>query len=111
MRTVFTPIISAATSSSRMAIQARPMRERSRLRAMMMPMTSRTKPRYTALMPWIAPNLRPKKLGGSIGLMPSGPPVRFAFSSRIGPNEKFTFTRFLKTMGTISPKPRVTIAR
>ena len=45
VRTVLTPIISAAVSSSRMAIQARPIRECSRLRATRMASRSRKMPR------------------------------------------------------------------
>ena len=58
----------------------------------------------------------PRITNGSIGLMPSGPPVRFTFcelmivSPAIG-SENVIAARFLKKTGTISPKPRVTIAR
>ena len=45
VRTVLTPIISAAVSSSRIAPQARPMRERSRLRATTIAMTTRAIPK------------------------------------------------------------------
>ena len=45
VRTVLTPIISAAVSSSRMAIQARPMREYWRLRATRTAMASMKIPR------------------------------------------------------------------
>ena len=59
--------------------------------------------------------LKNGRKGGSIGLMPCTPPVRFTFWSwmTIGPstNEKVKLDRFLKTSGTISPNPSVTIAR
>ena len=45
VRTVLTPIISAAVSSSRMAPQARPIRDRSRLRATTMAIRTRNMPR------------------------------------------------------------------
>ena len=77
---VLTPIISAAVSSSRIAPQARPIRERSRLRATTIAITTRAIPKYGAATPEVAPNLIPKITNGSIGLIPSGPPVRLMFS-------------------------------
>ena len=50
-----------------------------------------------------------------MGLIPWTPPVQLAFWSwmLIGPmlSDHVTLERFLKKSGTISPKPRVTMAR
>ncbi len=67
-------------------------------------------------MPEVAPNLMPRIENGSIGLMPSGPPVRFTFwtDRRVTPaivRSNVMAARFLKKTGTISPKPSVTMAR
>ena len=40
-----------------------------------------------------------------MGLIPSGSTGEVGVDELIGPNVKFTLTRFLKKIGTISPKP------
>jgi hypothetical protein len=56
-------------------------------------------------------------IGGSIGLMPTLPPVRLAFGPtrtappRMAGSAIVMSPRFRKTSRTISPNPSVTIAR
>ena len=116
--TVLMPIASAAVSSSRIAIHARPSRLSRKRRHRKNTTTRMSRIRYRLacgleLLKTISLPNGLGKVGGSIGLIPSTPPVKLKF----GPMIVFpamlmlTLSRFLNSRGTISPKPRVTIAR
>ena len=106
-----TPVQSAAVSSSRTAIHARPSREsRSRVMAQMhrAPMTRIRKYHGTGSVS----NGTPGRYGRPIGLTPFSPPVRFRRSTgRQSPIWIVTSPRFRMATGMISPKPSVMMAR
>ena len=106
-----TPMQSAAVSSSRMAIHARPSRE-SRIRFIAhsdpAPMIRIRKYQGIALLSKSTPG----RYGRPTGLTPFSPPVRFRrWTGFQLPISMFTSPRFRMNTGMISPKPSVMIAR
>src|SRR5919108_6626238 len=105
-----TPVQSAAVSSSRMAIHARPRREsRSRFIAHSesTPMIAMRKYHGTGSVS----NGTPGRCGRPTGFTPFSPPVRFRRSiGRQPPISIVTSPRFRIATGMISPKPSVMIA-
>ena len=109
--TGLTPVQSAAVSSSRMAIQARPSREsRSRVIAHTdaAPMMRIRKYHGTGSVS----NGTPGRYGRPTGFTPFSPPVRLRRSiGRQPPISIVTSPRFLIATGMISPNPSVMMAR
>ena len=107
----FTPVQSAAVSSSRIARQARPRRESlSRLIAQIesAPTTRIRKYQGTGSVS----NGTPGRYGRPTGLTPFSPPVRLSRSiGRQPPMSIVTSPRLRIATGMISPKPSVMIAR
>ena len=109
--TGFTPVQSAAVSSSRIAIQARPSRE-SRMRFMAQresaPMIRMRKYQGTN---WVSKST-PGRYGRPTGFTPFSPPVRLSRSTgRQPPTSIVMSPRFRMATGMISPKARVMMAR
>ena len=78
---VFTPMAWAASSSSRIACHAQPMRElRSRTEA---PSSSARIGKEQVIVVDVASSVKPRNGGGSMRMMPLGPPVMFTGRSRL----------------------------
>ena len=111
VETGLTPVQSAAVSSSRMAIHARPSREsRSRLIAHTesAPMTRMRKYHGTGSVSKGTPG----RNGRPTGFTPFSPPVRLSRSiGRHVPISTVTSPRLRIATGMISPNPRVMMAR
>jgi len=106
-----TPVQSAAVSSSRMAIQARPRRE-SRMRFMAQseraPMTRMRK--YQGMKS--VSKFTKGRCGRPTGLTPFSPPVRLSRSTGFHPPMSMVMSPMLRmATGMISPKARVMMAR